>query len=1293
MYNKFSKKALAVLLSMLMVISFVPMSGYAESNADYEELNSYIAQAEALDHSMYTDESIDLVESIIEKIDFTLSSSEQSTVDDWADELERALKNLEYDLSKANADILIDLSDKKLSADDILTVTIKLTTNFYVTNIQLPIIFDKTQFEVVGKVTNISYCTVAEVFGSRNYQFGGRADRDQGFSYTSNDEKWDTEEAKSKYGYAYITASYNSSLGNDDETYAKPQNEVFITFELKALTDVSNALESVFISSDWAKTKENKQGLLVVGMTTSEVYDANAEIIPYANISYETYTVKHYYTTEVFEPTCTEKGYTKYSCTECDYSYMGDYKDALGHTNASAVEENYIEPDCVNDGSYDEVVYCKVCNEELSRKNIVIPAYGHVDGDTFTENKVQPDCENDGSYDSVTYCFICGEEISRITTIVPSLGHKYQKEVTSPTCTEKGYTTYTCSVCGDSYVADYIPAPGHTDSEVVVENDVKPDCINGGSYDNVVYCEVCGEQLSRVTITVDATGHKEKEAVIENNKEPDCIAYGSYDSVVYCEVCGEEISRVTIKVDALGHKYETEKTAPTCTEKGFTTYTCSVCGDSYVSDYENALGHTELPAVKENEKAPDCENTGSYDNVVYCQVCGEELSREEVIVPALGHTEVIDEAVGPDCVNTGLTEGSHCEVCGEVLTAQVIVPALGHTEVIDEAVEPDCVNTGLTEGSHCEVCGEVLTAQVIVPALGHTEVIDEAVEPDCVNTGLTEGSHCEVCGEVIIKQETVNSLGHDYEMKVTDPTCTENGFITYTCLVCGDEKVINGENAVGHKDGDAVKENEVSSSCTQEGFYEEVVYCMVCGEELSRKTIIIPASGHKESSTVEEKIIKATCTEYGSYDLVIYCTVCGGELSRETVKVPATGHDYKAVVTAPTCTEKGFTTYTCSVCNDTYVTDEVLPLGHTPAVAVKENIIPATADDDGSYDSVVYCSLCDVELSRETIIVEAYGHQPAEAVTENRIEATCTQDGSYEIVVYCTCCEEKSELSREKVVIPALGHTNGEETIENEVKPDCTNGGSFDTVIYCTVCDEELSRITTVVDALGHTEIIDEAVLPDCINTGLTEGKHCSVCGEILIAQETVPAKGHDYEGVVTPPTYTEQGYTTYTCTVCGDMYIDDFVDKLNGFAVGGTVTSFGNENDVVTITLTLKGETVPVYTTMVTGNSVEYTFSELVSGEYIMTVSKVNHVTREYDVTVSESNVDADVKIHLYGDITGDGRLNTIDVAKANAHAKGLTMLLGYDFACADVNNDGRVNTIDVAKMNAHAKGVTTLW
>ena len=75
----------------------------------------------------------------------------------------------------------------------------------------------------------------------------------------------------------------------------------------------------------------------------------------------------------------------------------------------------------------------------------------------------------------------------------------------------------------------------------------------------------------------------------------------------------------------------------------------------------------------------------------------------------------------------------------------------------------------------------------------------------------------------------------------------------------------------------------------------------------------------------------------------------------------------------------------------------------------------------------------------------------------------------------------------------------------------------------------------------AHTEVTDAAVAPTCTATGLTEGKHCSVCNTVIVAQETVAALGHTYDdGVVTTaPTYTAEGVKTYTCSVCGNTYTE----------------------------------------------------------------------------------------------------------------------------------------------------------
>ena len=151
----------------------------------------------------------------------------------------------------------------------------------------------------------------------------------------------------------------------------------------------------------------------------------------------------------------------------------------------------------------------------------------------------------------------------------------------------------------------------------------------------------------------------------------------------------------------------------------------------------------------------------------------------------------------------------------------------------------------------------------------------------------------------------------------------------------------------------------------------------------------------------------------------------------------------------------------------------------------------------------------------------------------------------------------------------------------------CTAEGTQ--IRTCEVCGKVE---TQTIKALGHKEVIDKAVAATCTKTGLTEGKHCSVCNAVIKAQETVPATGkhsfgnwkitkvatctaegtqtrtcsvcgktetqtiaktaHKYVNTVVKPTYTAQGYTLHKCSVCGTSYKDTYTAKLTLAKVTG---------------------------------------------------------------------------------------------------------------------------------------------
>lgn len=149
------------------------------------------------------------------------------------------------------------------------------------------------------------------------------------------------------------------------------------------------------------------------------------------------------------------------------------------------------------------------------------------------------------------------------------------------------------------------------------------------------------------------------------------------------------------------------------------------------------------------------------------------------------------------------------------------------------------------------------------------------------------------------------------------------------------------------------------------------------------------------------------------------------------------------------------------------------------------------------------------------------------------------------------------------------------------------------------------------------------------------------------------------------------------------------------GYDVAGNVTSFGsNETDLTTITLMTEGNSEPTYSITVGGiGTVKYSISNVMTGKYTLIISKKNHVTRTYKVSVDDKDIVQDLKIHLIGDINGDGKITISDVAKTTSHIRGKVLLEDYDFAVADINGDGKVTVSDKAKINAHMRGKSSLW
>lgn len=252
--------------------------------------------------------------------------------------------------------------------------------------------------------------------------------------------------------------------------------------------------------------------------------------------------------------------------------------------------------------------------------------------------------------------------------------------------------------------------------------------------------------------------------------------------------------------------------------------------------------HTMIyhPAVE-----PTCDTPGSVQ-YWHCDECGNDYLDEkgheridDVTIDILPHIPVVDQGIPADCENDGLTEGSHCATCGEILVAQEVIPALGHEiGTFTRVSNPTCTQTGL-ETSVCTRCGE--TIERIIPATGHTEEVIPGTPATCTETGLSEGVLCSVCGAVLVAQEEISAKGHTYgeTVVIEEASCLRNGKQESVCKDCG-ETITEIIPALGH---DRVYESDVEPTCETPGRTGRVV-CDRCGMVLEEGETI-PPLGHE----------------------------------------------------------------------------------------------------------------------------------------------------------------------------------------------------------------------------------------------------------------------------------------------------------------------------------------------------------------------------------------------------------------------------------------------------------------
>ena len=654
---------------------------------------------------------------------------------------------------------------------------------------------------------------------------------------------------------------------------------------------------------------------------------------------------------------------------------------------------------------------------------------------------------------------------------VDGCAHEWDAGVVSieATCTQDGEATYTCGLCNGTKT-ETIPALGHDFDETIEENVtiVLETCTQDGS--KTVKCSRCDE--TKVTV-LEKTGHT---PVIDAKVDPTCTATGLTEGS-HCSVCDAVLTAQDV-IAVLGHDFdetieENVTIVPaTCTQDGSKTVNCSRCDETKVTVLEKT-----------------------------------------------GHTPATDAKVDPTCTATGLTEGSHCSVCGEVLTAQDVIAVLGHD--FDDSIEENVTVVPATctqDGSKtvkCSRCDE--TEVTVLEKTGHTSVIDAKVDPTCTATGLTEGSHCSVCDAVLTAQDVIAALGHDF-----DETIEENVTI-------------------------------VPAMCTQDG--SKTVKCSRCD---ATNVTVLTQSGHVEYS---DPVWTWTADlESGS---AVATFTCLKDDDVQTPEVTVTS----AVTKAPTCTETGVLTYTAKTTfRDVEYTDTY------------DVVIPATGHEE--YSAPVWTWTADLEsgsaVATFTCLKDDDVQTPEVTVTsEVTLAPTCTGTG---VLTYTakTTFRDVEYTDTYDVVIPATTHLeysgpvwtwegdeNGatavatftclegddvqtpEVTITDEIttEPTCTQTGVKTYTAVVTFRDVEYTDAYDVVaSATGHVEYSAPvwSWTADLESGSAVATFTCLKDDDVQTLEVTVTSE------VTLAPTCTQTGILTYTAkTTFRDVEYTDTYDVV----------------------------------------------------------------------------------------------------------------------------------------------------
>ena len=862
------------------------------------------------------------------------------------------------------------------------------------------------------------------------------------------------------------------------------------------------------------------------------------------------------------DPTCTEQGYTKYTCTDCGSIRKDTFVAATGHTYGEWINNGDDHKKTCLNGCGDEVTEGHTFDWSGGGVGICVCGATQSCNHQYSSVVTAPTCEDAGF--TTHTCSLCGDTYT--DTPVEALGHDYKSVVTDPTCTTGGYTTYTCTVCSHTYTDNAVDPLGHDYKSVVTP----PTCGTEGY--TTFTCDRCDHTYTGET--VPATPH----------------AYGDWTDDGdgnHSRVCDNDPSHI----ETAPHEHTAVVTAPNCTEQGYTTHTC-VCGNTYTDTYVDPDGVTHN--YDENGDCTRCDAsviarvTDTEGTVTYYATFAEALAYAN----GNGYTVKALKNVSENL------QGSYSKV--STALNNVTIDANPGVTIVDTSFASGTASyafyikqvTILENVDFTIKCGlSVVNGESTVKGTTHSYILSVNTEGTIVIEGTvnTDGNTMVNGGTLKVSEGGVfnannnsnaNFIGlYNGAIEVNDGTIncdnfkpthtnTTNVSVTFNNATLNAREAICVKNLVLTLEGtntitlageafDATGitvDTEMGWVSNSKSFLEAVNYeldiVLVKNTTIasSGATLDYPATvdlnGHTLSGPVKlaaggsltlvgentgslniTTALEGKCVQlidgtyvaadhtYGDWvEGVKTCTSCGATTE--------CAHNYESVVTAPTCEAAGYTTHTCTICTHSYTDTPVDALGHDYGNWTDngENHKKVCANDpshviygDHEHDSVVTAPTC-----------EAAGYTTHTCVCGNTYTDTPVDALGHDYGNWIDNGE-----NHKKICANDASHIVYEDHSHNSVvtEPTCEAAGY---TTHTCVCGNTYTD--TPVEATGHS-------YGNWTDNG--DGTHTRVCSNDVNHTETAP---HAYDSIVTAPNCTEQGFTTHTCA-CGASYVTDYTD------------------------------------------------------------------------------------------------------------------------------------------------------